>query len=55
MIAAPGGLIENREDARESYALGVRLGVALSVGFAIVIGVLRILRGWPLVYLIIGG
>jgi uncharacterized membrane protein (DUF2068 family) len=31
------------------------LTVALSVGFAIVIGVLRIVRGWPLQYLIIGG
>jgi uncharacterized membrane protein (DUF2068 family) len=27
----------------------------LSVGFAIVIGVLRIVRGWPVQYLIIGG
>ena len=29
--------------------------VAFSVGLAIVLGVLRILRGWPLHYLIIGG
>lgn len=29
--------------------------VAFSVGLAIVIGVLRILKGWPLYYLIIGG
>jgi hypothetical protein len=29
--------------------------VAVSVGFAIVAGVLRILMGWPLHYLIIGG
>jgi len=31
------------------------LSVAFSVGLAIVIGVLRILKGWPLYYLIIGG
>jgi hypothetical protein len=31
------------------------LTVAFSVGLAIVIGVLRILKGWPLHYLIIGG
>jgi hypothetical protein len=37
------------------YALGVRLTVAVSVGAAIVIGVLRILRGWPLPYFILGG
>jgi hypothetical protein len=29
--------------------------VAVSVGVAIVLGVLRILRGWPIQYLIIGG
>ncbi len=37
------------------YATGLRLTVAFSVGLAIVIGVLRILKGWPLHYLIIGG
>jgi len=42
-------------DAEQNYALGLRLAVALSVGFAILIGVLRIIRGWPLHYLIIGG
>ena len=29
--------------------------VALSVGFAIVLGVFRILKGWPIQYFIIGG
>jgi hypothetical protein len=38
-----------------SYAWGLRLSVALSVGLAIVIGVLRILKGWPIHYLIISG
>ena len=33
----------------------LRITVALSVGFAILIGVLRIIRGWPVYYLIIGG
>jgi uncharacterized membrane protein (DUF2068 family) len=31
------------------------LTVALSVGFAILIGVVRIIKGWPLHYLIISG
>jgi len=35
--------------------MGLRLSVAFSVGMAILIGVLRILRGWPLHYLIISG
>jgi hypothetical protein len=35
--------------------MGLRVTLAFSVGLAIVIGVLRILKGWPLYYLIIGG
>jgi hypothetical protein len=54
-IAAKGDIIENTTIAQENYALGLRLTVALSVGIAIVIGVLRIIRGWPLPYIIIGG
>ncbi len=51
--AAEAGLIENISVDR--YTLGVRLTVALSVGAAIVLGVLRILRGWSLPVLIVGG
>ena len=54
-IAAIGGLIEDTAARRDGYALGLRLVVAFSVGFSILIGVLRILRNWPLQYLIIGG
>jgi len=54
-IASNAHFIEETVAAKDNYALGLRLTVALSVGFAIVIGVLRILRGWPLYYLIIGG
>ena len=54
-IAATGGVIENVEHARGEYATGLRLTVAAAVGFAIVIGVLRIIKGWPIQYLIIAG
>ena len=54
-VAANGRMIEDHPDARESYAFGLRLTVAFSVGFAILVGVLRIIRGWPIQYLIIGG
>lgn len=54
-VAASGGMIESTEAAMSSYADGLRFTVALSVGFAIVMGVLRILKGWPIQYLIIGG
>ena len=54
-VAAIGKAIANTEEARASYASGLRITVALSVGLAIVIGVLRILKGWPIHYLIIGG
>lgn len=54
-VAAEGGMILNTEEAMEQYADGLRLTVALSVGIAIVLGVLRILKGWPIQYMIIGG
>jgi hypothetical protein len=54
-IAATGGVIADEGAARDSYALGLRLVVALAVGFAILLGVIRILKGWPVQYLIIGG
>jgi hypothetical protein len=54
-IAATGGVIENSDAARTSYAFGLRLVVALSVGVALLLGVIRILKGWPVQYLIIGG
>ena len=54
-IAAAGKVIDNTEEAMEDYADGLRLTVAISVGFAILVGVLRIIRGWPIHYLIIAG
>ncbi len=54
-IAAAGGVIANEPEARENYADGLRLVVALAVGFALLVGVIRILKGWPVQYLIIGG
>lgn len=54
-VAANGNMIGDSEEAKASYANGLRLTVALSVGLAIVIGVLRILKGWPVQWIIIGG
>ncbi|MES9847723.1 MAG: DUF1538 domain-containing protein, partial [Candidatus Thiodiazotropha sp.] len=54
-VAAVGGMIENTAHAQEEYAQGLRYTVAISVGFAIVFGVVRIVKGWPVEYLIIGG
>ncbi|MBV1914732.1 MAG: DUF1538 domain-containing protein [Pseudomonadales bacterium] len=54
-VAANGNMIESTDEARLQYATGLRLTVALSVGIAIVIGVVRILKGWPIQWIIIGG
>jgi uncharacterized membrane protein (DUF2068 family) len=54
-IAAAGQVIENTAEAQKVYATGLRLTVALAVGIALLIGVFRILKGWPVQYLIIGG
>lgn len=54
-VAANGAMIEATDVAQEQYANGLRYTVALSVGLAIVIGVIRILKGWPVQWFIIGG
>jgi hypothetical protein len=54
-VAALGGHIQDTPGSRSAYADGLRLTVALSVGFAIVLGVIRIIKGWPIQYLIISG
>lgn len=54
-IASNAGLIGDTAEKIRNYALGLRLTVAASVGVAILIGVLRILRGWPIQYLILSG
>lgn len=54
-VAANGNMIEASKEAMASYASGLRLTVAFSVGFAIVLGVFRIIKGWPIQWLIIGG
>ena len=54
-VAAEAGLVELSEQAMESYASGLRYTVALSVGFAIALGVLRILLNWSIQYIIMAG
>lgn len=54
-IAAGAGAIPSTEEALEDYVLGLRVTVALSVGTALVLGVLRILLGWSLPLMIISG
>jgi hypothetical protein len=54
-IASSANLIAQTPEAVKQYAFGLRMTVAFSVGLAILIGVLRIIRGWPIHYLIIGG
>lgn len=54
-VVAEGGLIANTPDAQSAFAFNLRMVVAASVGTAVVVGVVRILKGWPLHFLIIGG
>jgi len=54
-VAANGGIIASTTQAQESYAFGLRLTVAVAVGSALVIGVMRIVLNWSLPVLIIGG
>ncbi len=52
---ADAGAITTGRASEAGFALGLRLIVAVSVGVAVMIGVLRILRGWPLHLMIIAG
>jgi len=54
-VAAEGGMIDGDPLSKNLYAKGLRYTVALSVGIAIALGVLRIIRGWPVHFLIVGG
>ena len=53
--AATAGTIVDSDHARGQYALGLRLTVALSVGVALILGVIRIITGWSLPKMIISG
>lgn len=53
--AAAAGTISDTVGARAGYVLGLRLTVALSVGVALVLGVLRIVFGWSLPLMIVAG
>jgi hypothetical protein len=54
-VAVGAGVIEDSPEALKRYATGLRLVVALSVGVALLLGVLRILANWSLPIMIIGG
>jgi hypothetical protein len=54
-VAAQADIIAPGTNAMAYYALCMRFTVAVSVGLAIAIGIIRILRGWPVHYLIIAG
>lgn len=54
-LAAQAGVIGNRPESIADYVLGLRVTIAMSVGIAIAIGVVRIIKGWPLVIFIFCG
>ncbi len=54
-VAAEAEFIGDSQAAQDRYALELRVVVAVAVGLAIVLGVLRILKGWPIHRFIIGG
>ena len=54
-VAANGDIIPSDLTSIDSYASTLRITVAIAVGFAVVLGVFRILKGWSIQWLIIGG
>jgi len=54
-VAAAAAAITSAAEAMDSYAFGLRMTVAVAVGVALVVGVLRILFDWSLPIMIISG
>ena len=54
-VMAVAGVIESDPASQIYYADALRYTVAISVGTSLMIGVFRILKGWPIHWLIIGG
>lgn len=54
-IAAQGNAIPDTQESIAGFTFGLRITVALSVGIAISVGVLRIIKGWPIQWFIITG
>jgi hypothetical protein len=53
--AAAGGVIAEAAAAKARYTLGLRLTVALGVAVALALGVARIVVGWSLPKMVVGG
>jgi len=54
-IAATAGVIAQTAEARHAYSSELRITVAIAVGIALILGVVRIVAGWSLPAMIIGG
>lgn len=53
MVADPG--FPATEAQRAALALQIRYGAAVGLGLALMLGVWRILKGWPLIWLVLPG
>jgi len=54
-VMSAAGVIAAGEVSEAAYARALRYTVAVSVGVSLMLGVLRILKGWPIQWLIIAG
>ena len=54
-VMSGAGVIATDPEAQARYADNLRYTVAVSVGVSLLIGVLRILKGWPIQWLIVSG
>lgn len=54
-VMAAAGAIADSPDSQASHADALRFTVAISVGASLMLGVLRILKGWPIHWLIMAG
>jgi len=53
--AASSGIIDKGPETLSYYSLLLRIASAVSVGVGVTISVLRIVKGWPAAWLVVGG
>lgn len=53
--AVAEGLVADEPQAIAGYIRGLRYSASVAVGLAVVLGVLRLIKGWPALWFVLGG
>jgi len=54
-MASERNILPDSDAQRNQYALSLRFIIAFSIGLAVLLGVLKIIKGWPTYYFVLSG